>query len=64
MKLKTFHIYVIGFILSVFIGFMIGDYMGFVVAGGLYAILMGFIVRIFKINPVEKSIYDKRKKEL
>lgn len=63
MKLRPFHYYVIGFLAAVTIGFLIEQYMGFVIAGALYAILMGFVIRFFKINPVEKSIYDKRKKE-
>lgn len=64
MKLKPFHIYSIGFIITVTVGFIYEQYMGFVLGGALYAILMGFIIRFFKINPVEKSIYDRRKKEL
>jgi len=62
MKLKPFHYYTIGFVIAVLIGFIIGDYVGFVLAGGLYAILLGIVVSVFNINPIEKSPYDKRKK--
>lgn len=63
MKLKPFHYYTLGFVIAVGIGFLIKDYLGFVIAGGLYAILLGLFVSIFNLNPVEKSPYDKRKKE-
>ncbi|MFA7686527.1 MAG: hypothetical protein WCY25_01545 [Moheibacter sp.] len=63
MKLKPFHYYAIGFVVAVTIGFIVKEYMGFVIAGGLYAILLGLIVSIFNFNPVEKSPYDKRKKD-
>lgn len=63
MKLKPFHYYSIGFIISVTIGFIIKEYLGFVIAGAIYAILLGLILSIFNINPVEKSPFDKRKKE-
>ncbi len=63
MKLKPFHYYALGFFIAVLIGFLVGEYLGFVIAGGLYAILLGLVVSIFNINPVEKSPYDKRKEE-
>ena len=37
--------------------------MGFVLAGAIYAILTGLVLAVFNVNPVEKSIYDKRKKK-
>lgn len=63
MKLKPFHYYTIGFVVAVTIGFLIKDYLGFVIAGAIYAILLGLVVSIFNLNPVEKSPYDKRKKD-
>lgn len=62
MKLKAFHYYVIGFVIAVAIGFTVNEYVGFVLAGAIYAILLGIIVSVFNINPLEKSPYDKRKK--
>lgn len=63
MKLKPFHYYAIGFIISVGIGFLVNEYVGFVIAGALYSILLGLVVAIFNFNPVEKSPFDKRKKD-
>jgi hypothetical protein len=63
MKIKPIFYYVAGLLASLIIGFWIKEYIGFVVAGAVYAILLGLIVGIFNIDPVEKSPYEKRKKE-
>jgi len=64
MKIKPIFYYIAGFVISVSIGFLVKEYMGFVLAGAIYAILTGLILAVFNVNPVEKSIYDKRKKEV
>jgi len=64
MKIKPIFYYIAGFVISVLIGFWIKEYIGFVVVGAIYAILTGLALAVFNVNPVEKSIYDKRKKDV
>jgi len=65
---KVFIYYIIGFIIAVSIGYFSSQnpFYGFIVATILYMVLVGVLslfFGIFNANPMDKSPYEKRKKE-
>jgi len=65
---KVFIYYIIGLVIAVSIGYFTSDnpYYGFIVALILYLVFVGILSIFFGIlgaNPMDKSPYEKRKKE-
>ncbi|MFV0305465.1 MAG: hypothetical protein ACK5IC_08310 [Moheibacter sp.] len=63
MKTTPFALYIIGFVAVISIGYFIGQFMLAITFGLLYAILLGILVAISGLDPIEKSKYNKRKKK-
>ena len=66
MKFKTLVYYSIGYIIAAIIGYSINYIVGFMAASVLYLIALGIfsvILGLAEVDPVEKSIYERRKKD-
>lgn len=61
--MRPFYWYLAGFFVAVGLGFYMNSYIGFIAYGLVYAIIVGIISAVFNINPIEKSVFDRRKKE-
>jgi hypothetical protein len=67
--MKTFVYYFIAFLIAVTIGYFRSEnpFYGFIIAMIAFAILSGILslfLGIFNANPIEKSPYERRKKEI
>lgn len=66
MKVKIFVFYIIGFFIFCGVGFYKNYVVGFLVGLVLYVLLLVLIGVFFgftSVDPIEKSIYERRKKE-
>lgn len=66
MKIKTFVFYIFGFFVFCGIGFYVNYVIGFLVGLVSYVLLLILIGTFFgftSVDPIEKSIYERRKKE-
>ena len=67
MKIKTLVYYSVGYLIAAIIGYSINYIVGFMAASVLYLfalVILSVVFGLAEVDPVEKSIYEKRKKDV